>query len=541
MSQPRRLFPLVCVLMLLTTSLACNTVQRWVGMAPTRTPLAPVGTATLSSPPRLRRTPTPAAMVTAGPSPTPAPTPPVSWDDLAPFQAAMRPEFAGDVAQFGQATRYAIDVAVTFDGQTSATLTGSERVRYTNRQTFALNDIYLMLWPNGGEQYLSTMEISQVTVNGQAVTPVMEHGQLAARLPLAQPLAPGASVEIGAAFTIAAQDGIDQSGAARFGLTTGVLLAPTFYPLIPRIVDGQWQTMPAPPGGDTTNSDTALYQWRVTAPADLAIVGSGSVLTSTTTGALQTEQLVTGPMRDLALVVGPLERTQRAVDDITVNAWMLPEHASLAGRTLDYAAGQVQNLQAEVGAYPFAELDVVDAPGAFGGIEYPGEVFIGVVGNGSFFERATVHEVGHQWFYSVIGDDQLLQPWLDEAAASYTEVLYDEKAHGAQAARQALSEFRLEFSSASNPDEPIGKPVGDYSSENDYGVIVYAKGALFFNTLRQQMGDKEFFAFLQAYYAKYRYGFVSSADFEATAEATCSCDLKTLFDLWVYTGGKVKP
>jgi aminopeptidase N len=201
----------------------------------------------------------------------------------------------------------------------------------------------------------------------------------------------------------------------------------------------------------------------------------------------------------------------------------------------------MQNLQQEVGDYPFAELDVVDAPGAFAGIEYPGEIYIGVVEDTNFLERVVVHETGHQWFYSVIGDDQLLQPWLDEAAASYTEVLYEEKAHGAQAAQNALQSFRDELKYTKNPNLPIGLPVSSYATQNDYGILVYAKGALFFDTLRHTLGDATFFAFLKAYYAKYRYGFVSSADFEATAEQTCSCNLKNLFDLWVYQGGAVNP
>jgi hypothetical protein len=385
------------------------------------------------------------------------------------------------------------------------------------------------------------MTMTNVRVNGQALTPTLENANLAAHLPLASPLAPGASVEVSADFSIVAQEGIASNGEARFGLTNGILLAPTFYPLIPRIVDGHWQTMRAPPGGDTTNSDTALYAWQVTAPADLAIVGSGTTISTTTSGDTQTQFIVSGPMRDLALAVGPLEETQRQVGDITLNAWTLSAHAALANQMLDYTAAQMQNLQQEVGDYPFAELDVVDAPGAFAGIEYPGEIYIGVVEDTNFLERVVVHETGHQWFYSVIGDDQLLQPWLDEAAASYTEVLYEEKAHGAQAAQNALQSFRDELKYTKNPNLPIGLPVSSYATQNDYGILVYAKGALFFDTLRHTLGDATFFAFLKAYYAKYRYGFVSSADFEATAEQTCSCNLKNLFDLWVYQGGAVNP
>jgi hypothetical protein len=510
----------VAVILTLTIAvLACNTVQRWAGRPEPQRPATTLTSAALM--------PTPAA--TAG------------LPDLETFRAAMRPEYAGDVQEFAQATRYSIAVTVSFESETTANLTGHELVRYTNRQDFPLEDLYLMLWPNGGEQYLSQMTLTNVQVNGQALAPTLENGNLAAHLPLAVPLTPGASVEVSADFSIEATSGVAENGAARFGLTNGILLAPTFYPLIPRIVDGKWQILRAPPGGDTTNSDTALYAWQVTAPANLAIVGSGTALSTTITGNTQTQWLVAGPMRDLALVVGPLELTQRKEGDVTLNTWMLAKHANLGNEMLDYTARQVRTLQSEVGDYPFAELDVVDAPGAWGGIEYPGEVFIGVVGESSYAEYVVAHETGHQWFYSVIGDDQLLQPWLDEAAASYNELLYAEKIYGASAAQGRLQAFKDDMGNATHPELPIGLPVSAYPTGNDYGGVVYAKGALFFNTLRQTMGDATFFAFLKAYYAKYRYGFVSSADCEATAEQTCSCDLKQLFDLWVYTGGPVNP
>ena len=451
----------------------------------------------------------------------------------------MRPDFAGDVEQFPNAARYFIDVTVTFNADGSATLIGRERIRYTNRQTFALDDIYLMLWPNHGDQYLSRMTLDRVTLAGDAVRPELQHDGLAARVALPDPLEPGASVELGAEFSVEAFAGIEDR-AARFGLTNGVLLAPTFYPLIPRITsNGAWQTMPAPEGGDTTNSDTALYVWRVTAPASLALVATGSVVETTQSGDTQTHLLVTGPMRDLALVVGPLELRQRAVDGIMLNAYVLKRHARLATGLLDYAEGQMRTLQALVGSYPFAELDVVDAPGAFGGIEYPGVIFVGAVDDSGFSENATVHEVGHQWFYSLIGDDQLLEPWLDEGAASYTEVLYAEHVYGPQAAEAALEEFRGYLEFTDNPELPIGLPVGDYVSGGDYAVIVYGKGALFFDALRAELGDRAFFGFLQNYYAAYRYGFATSAGFQAEAEETCACDLDDLFDIWVYNGGPI--
>jgi hypothetical protein len=481
---------------------------------------------------------TPAPEVTVAPPPTPEAALDLTLDEADDVDPALRPEFAGDAALEGleDATRYVLDVTVAFEGSRAASMAGSVDIRYTNQTDAPLEEIYLMLWPNHGSQYLGSAELGTVTVAGAEVVPELEHDGLAARLLLAAPLAPGETVELSADFTVQATGGLE--GGARFGISNGILLAPTFYPMIPRIVDGEWETEPAPSGGDTTNSDTSFYAWRVTAPAGMVVAATGTVVDSTTSGDTQTLELITGPVRDLALVVGPLELTQRTVDGISVNAYLLDRNADEAERLLDQAERQIQNLQARVGPYPYAELDIVDAPGAYGGIEYPALIFIGVMDDG-FYEQANVHEVGHQWFYGLIGDDQLREPWLDEAAASYTEVLYAEQTYGAGAAQDALDNFWQYVQASDHPELPIGLPIEEYPSPNEYGLLVYGKGALFFNALRRELGDEVFFAFLQNYYAEYRYGFATSAGFQAVAEETCACELDALFDLWVFKGGPV--
>ena len=51
-----------------------------------------------------------------------------------------------------------------------------------------------------------------------------------------------------------------------------------------------------------------------------------------------------------------------------------------------------------------------------GGIEYPGHVMQGQNTLG-----VTSHEVGHQWFYGLVGNDQGRDPWLDEGLATWAE------------------------------------------------------------------------------------------------------------------------
>lgn len=468
------------------------------------------------------------------------PTPQVDLTNDKLQVAAMLPAFAGDIGHVTVAARYAIDVRVALDpAAQSARLQGSERLRFTNPLQVSLPDIVLMLWPNDG-QYLASMQAGPALIDGARALATSELDGIAQRYRLSKPLGPGETLDLSLPFAIDTRGPIGGGDPKRFGITEGVLAAPTFYPLVPPLApDGTWRAEKAPPGGDTTNSDSAYYQVKVTADASMAIAATGTqVSRQTQADGTQTITYVTGPVRDFALALGPFQKKTQTVDGVAVTAWILPDHAGDMSNLLAAAASQLQELDHLIGPYPYSELDVVDAPGAFGGIEYPGLVFIGTVGSHDLV-IPTVHEVAHQWFYGLIGDDQLHQPWLDEAAATYAEILYYESVGQGTTATGLLSQFRDWMRISPDADKPIGLGVGEYASPDDYSLIVYVKGALFFDALRARLGDPAFDRFLQGYYRDFRYGTATSADFEHGAEEACACDLRSMFDLWVYKGGPI--
>ena len=486
--------------------------------------------ATRSLPPAHTPTPSPTFL------PTLAPTPEMGLDSESAQAAALRPEFASDVHAPVTPTRYAIDVTVRMEPESmQAEIEGLARISYTNPASAPLHDIVLMLWPNN-EQYDSSMSVGPALVQGQTVAPKTELGGLAVRLTLPAAIRQGESVDLSVPFKIEASGPVGGRDPKRFGITEGVLLAPTFYPLVPRLIDGKWEEKDAPPGGDTTTSDVAFYAVRITAPRDLTLVATGVESAQTQDQTTQTVTYVSGPVRDFAFSLGPFVHESVVSQGVTIHGWVLPQHQGDLKTMLNLARDQVSVMTGDVGPYPYTELDVIDAPGAFGGIEYPGLVFIGTVGTDNMV-IPVVHEVAHQWFYGVVGDDQLEQPWLDEAAATYASVLFLEQQYGSGRATSELSHYRAVVAQSQGSNMPIGLGVGDYPSENAYALYVYWKGALFFDALRQEMGDRAFFDFLKAFYQDYRYKIATSKDFESVAESTCQCNLTSLFNLWVFKGG----
>ncbi|HEY48199.1 MAG TPA: M1 family metallopeptidase [Anaerolineae bacterium] len=470
---------------------------------------------------------------------TPLPTlPPTPEAEIADQTMALQPQFAEDVESFPNATRYWIEVTVDIDPSgEKARLMGLARIRFHNPLDVGLQDLVLMLWPNDS-QYQATMTAGPALIDGQLVASEEVLDGLALRMDLPHALPARGSLDISIPFWIEAGK-MHRGSPQRFGIAEDVFVAPTFYPLVPRLVDGEWQVEAPPAMGDRTNSDTAFYQVEITAPANLTLVASGTEIErDESEEGTQRVLYVTGPMRDFAFALGDLEMESRKVGDVVLQVWAISEHVDDLDKVLDAAAVQFRLLSELIGPYPYVELDLVDAPGAYGGIEYPGLVFIGTMGSLHVI-RPTIHEVAHQWFYGLIGDDQLYEPWLDEAAATYAEALYYEHVVGVGQATGFLTDLRDMLRQHPDPSKPIGLSVAEYGTWGENQLFIYYKGALFFDALRRELGDQVFFEFLQMYFQRYRYGFVGSGDFQTAAEEACGCDLDALFDLWVYQGGEL--
>jgi aminopeptidase N len=211
---------------------------------------------------------------------------------------------------------------------------------------------------------------------------------------------------------------------------------------------------------------------------------------------------------------------------------------------LKYAADALRDF-GRFGAYPYREFDIVETPTTARGIEYPGVIVINQglykdPGNRGPFEVTAVHEVAHQWWYGVVGNDQVNYPWVDESLTQYAAVIYEEDLHGSAVSQAILREYMealYGMAKKAGHDAAVNQPVSAFN-EADYTAIVYGKGPLFFDAIRKKMGDAGFFRFLSAYYAKYRYKVAFPEDILATAQAACTCSLEAEYRLWITSPAK---
>ncbi|MBN1977651.1 MAG: M1 family metallopeptidase [Anaerolineae bacterium] len=452
-------------------------------------------------------------------TPTPVPLP----------EVCLLTDFAGDTALCSGLTHY--EISLTID-PSLARVTGQQEVLYTNLEDKTLKDIYLRLFPNT-PNYGGTMTVTNIFVGGRAVTPVAELQASALRLPLESFLRAGESVTLTMDFSV----GVPATRAAGHGLFSyvdGVMALPDVYPFIPVYDDEGWNVEIAPTHSDDVYADVASYDVTISVPDEFAVITSGAC-SRPWDGTWACEA---APVREFALVLGrDYEQANRMVGDVVVNSYYYPGHEVGGSLALDVADRALSIFSNLFGPYPYSELDVVETPNYLGGMEYPGLVVLedSLYPTGSRVEWLTAHEVAHQWWFGLVGSDQVDEPWLDEALTQYSTFLYYEAVYGPERARSVLNaEFVHTHRELvrSGLDLPVGLPASAYSSAL-YWQVVYDKGALYFHNLREAIGDDAFFEVLQVYFRDNRYSIATPEDWLDAVEKVTGDRHLGIYRTWI--------
>jgi len=524
------------VLILLVVGLAC--LQLGCGLVSRITPAA--------SPPTV--SPQPATDPTARPTPKPAASgviiPALPGPGSAGQEAALLPDARQDLAGLAGIPSYTMAVDIDY---AAGAFRGASRVSYTNQETVPLKSLYFRLLPNAGKSYGGgSLEVTQVKVGGQPAGTRLSLFDSVLEVALAQPLEAGRTTLVEMAFS--GEVPLDFGGESNpdgygiYNLSQGVLALSGWYPILAVYDANGWNLDPVSAMGDSVYSDMAFYSVDVTASSDLVLATSGVLVEESG----ERRRFVSGPSRDFFMIMSPdFQVSSLDVGGVRLSSYSLPGHAGAGEVALAAAAGSLEVYNHRFGAYPYTELDIVEAPMRnASGVEYPG-VFL--VGSDLYtdpdqlsFTITTAHEVAHQWWYNLVGNDVFAEPWLDESLATYSSNIYLQETYGEDAYQGYASYWldRVERLRADGEDDVVTRPLAYFESlENPavYSAVTYNKGALFLKSLREEIGDQAFFAALQAYYAGHKYRITRTDDLLEAFETAAGRQLDDLYDEWLYS------
>jgi aminopeptidase N len=404
-----------------------------------------------------------------------------------------------------------------------------------------LNQVQFRLFPNilGGE-----MTISNLTIEDQSVTPSYELENSLMIVSFSTPLEPGQSVIIKMDFAVTVPQAVEQNYGV-LAYAEGVLTLAHAYPMIAVYDDEGWNAEIPPESGDVTYADASFFLVKISAPKDLTIVTTGQQIDSGETEQAQTLSVASGPARDFYLAASSVyEQISQTFGEVTINSYAPQNLKEGSQMAMDVASRAIEDFSARYAPYPYRELDIVATPTLALGIEYPGMIAItsriydvdqnfGSAQASDYLEATVAHEVGHQWFYNLVGDDQLDDPWLDESLTQFATLQYYADEYGAQGEQGFRYSLEGRWDSVGRADIPIGLPVREYSGQ-EYSGIVYGRGPLFFVALREEMGTEAFDAFLKEYTETRSWEIATPEYLQSLAEKHCACELDNFFNEWVY-------
>ncbi len=444
---------------------------------------------------------TPATSVTSEPGlvvgSTPTATPIVATPTATVLPVSPTPDLS----------TYTISAVLDYDAHT---LQADQQIQYFNPSESVLSQVLLLVEPN---RYPNGFSLDSLSWGDGDTISEYSFNENELYLTLPESLPPGASIEIALSYTLTLPN-----QNAPYGYTERQTNLGDWYPYIPPYHpnDG-WIARPDAFLGEHLAYDMAEFLVDIQLAEPFSANGGELIIVASAFPEITGDvyRYHHAPARNFAWTVSDLYlEKETSVGDVTVKAYSFPYHPNADTPALEETARAVGIFSELFEPYPHEALSVVEAD-FLDGMEYDGLIFL----SHAFYDFYTgdpqsnltiiaAHEVAHQWWYGLIGNDQALEPWLDEALSTISEVFYYEQAYPDLV--EWWWENRIYFH---EPQGWVDSTIYDAEGFYPYRDAVYLRGALFLGELRSMLGEDAFSEFLQAYLSTYRYQQVTGDDF----------------------------
>ncbi|MDO4978176.1 MAG: M1 family aminopeptidase [Eubacteriales bacterium] len=409
-----------------------------------------------------------------------------------------------------------------------------ETVSYMNRYDIALEEIslrdYAQAWVNRSRLISSKTEKLFPTDTEISNIMILDSGEQAdysrdeaddsiIYIKLPKKLAPGEQITFAFDFTFP----VCNTGmrADITGLGGHLITIANCCPIVSEMKDGKWVNNPVVDDGEPFYSSIGDYHAYVSAPSTWDVISTGDEMLKEKDSDYSTWELSSSSTRDFILAsFDGLQKAEGYTENgILVQAWVpeIEEIPESAGKIIvDTAVTCLESFSETFGPYAYDSMDVLVCsfgtylPGV-AGMEYPQLVLISdyVVENiwenekdydTEQLEEVVSHEIGHNWFYGMVGSDSYNETWLDESMTAYTEQVYKEAISEFNGTEKILESNAMTY--IKEYDGFIDLPADEFGE--DYAAAAYQTGRSFLIQLRLAMGDEAFYKMMQEYVATYR-------------------------------------
>lgn len=438
------------------------------------------------------------------------------------------------------------------------TLVGEEKISYINNSEVVLTNVDFHLYPNAFKEQDSIekpisefnynkaypngfdsgyIDIEEVKIkNEKANYELLETSKTILKVNLKEKLYPSQRVDIHIKFNVKIPN-VNH----RFGYGASTINLGNFYPIVCKYENGGFVHDGYHYNGDPFYSEMANYDVKITYPKNLKMASTGECKSKSSSGENITENIKAKVVRDFAFVFSDkfkiLDREYK-----NTKIYYMYYYDSEPNNTLDLIYDTLETFNNLIGNYPYSTLTVVQCNFVHGGMEFPNLALVSDEIEGDDYANVVVHEIAHQWFYNIIGNDEVKEAWLDEGLTEYSTLMFFELNP-----KYGISYDEL-FTNMQNSyllfvdvyedvfgklDTSMNRSLYDFSSEFEYTYLVYVKPVLMLDNLREMIGDASFCLGLKTYYENNKFGIATKDKFIRDFGKVTHIDIKGIVNSWV--------
>ncbi|PKO13899.1 MAG: hypothetical protein CVU39_16965 [Chloroflexi bacterium HGW-Chloroflexi-10] len=461
------------------------------------------------------------------PPPTISPLPLETNQETSPSTSVPQSELEPTPAPFVfQNTRYHFDINFNYGNQSAHVI---ETITYTLPQSIMQSELLLACDPL---RYPDVFLLNTIRINGQNLESY-ETGKYWIKFSIPETLKNGDEFIIVMDFNLKIPiipPPADDRKPGIFGYTSLQTNFVDWYPFIPPIDEtGNWLLHDPWYYGEYLVYDPADFDVNIqidNAPPN-TMVAASSLPIDTHENQYNYSQK---HARNFTFSISPsFLSKQVVVNGVTITSYFFPFHQTAGESVLLESAKALQIYSELFGPYPRSNLTIVEAD-FLDGMEYDGLYFLSKgfynLYDGTpkgYLTTIAVHETAHQWWYTLVGNDQALEPWLDEAFCTYSEYLFYENAY--PDLKDWWWAYRVDYY---KPGGFVNLPVYAYQGFVPYRDATYLRGAQFLHQLRQTIGDPAYFEFTKKYVSLFHDSRSTTLAFWDLLKQTTDADIQDL-------------
>jgi hypothetical protein len=388
--------------------------------------------------------------------------------------------------------------------------TGRERVSFRNASDQPLHEVYVRLWGNGVDGCGTPGTRPAVEVSGirGGTAGRLTVNCTALRIALPEPLARGkrTAVSFDVSITVPEHN-------SRFGREGDFRFLGNALPVLAVHDAKGWHLDPYVATGESFYALAGDFRVAIDHPSALEVPATGRTWTRSAGPGRSLTVSVAHRVRDFAWAAGPFRTaTETTPGGVRVRSYWAPDTSAAGVRlTRREGAAAVDRFGKEFGRYPYGEIDLVMTRQFGGGMEYPGLVLLGITEEGG----PVVHEVAHQWWYGIVGNDEYGAPWLDESFAQYANArFYGWETRGCW----SDVEWPSDRTALTNSMAYWAEHRGEYH-------FLYTAGPCALADLERTLGADTMARLLKRYARDHWYGVSTTAEFKKAAQSMTGKDL----------------